>query len=752
MRRFAFILITGLGIAVPSAVLAQGVTPEAPAQAKPPQAPQTPPQAPAAAAAPAEDETFHSLFELSPRQFLIGGRFNSVDGDPARFQRYQDMRDGLLFTEGRYASQGTGGSYFFNAAADNVGFRDQRYSASYERTGRFVLSGLWDSIPQFYSVDTQTPFTPAPGTSPLRLDDATQQRIQNGQANMSAYVPLATQFDLRERRDIGTVSFLATPNKSFDVTGTFTSTKHSGELPWGASFGFNNDNEVALPYDSRTNDFTIGTEWMKGKNMLRFAYTGSWFNNLDDTLVWDNPLRLTDSTSAPAQGRTALWPSNSAQTFSGGGYTKLAHRTQITGNVAFGVWRNDDALLPFTINSALTQLTLPRTTTEGSAHTFSTNISLVTRPKEDWSFAARFRDYNYGNHTPQAAIPQFINYDTSVATSATGGPELYAHNRLTFDADATWTHLQPLSLTVGYSRNNSSHDFRVFDSTGENVFRVTADMIGSSWVSFRGQYEFSDKNGSGLNEDLLTEIGERAEMRHFDIADRTRNRFTGQVDMSPSEEWTFSVSGGTGKDNFPDSGFGLQDSTFNTLSFAADYHLPNGFGYGGTYNYERYSGFQKSRTSDTSTAQFNDPNRDWTTDSKEQVNYFSIYATPPRFGKNTEARVSYDFSYAEGNYLYGIVAGGPLPTPSQLPKVYNKLQQLHLDVRHQLTPRLILSFSYLYEPFRVFDFAMDPSVVNGIVQPNPLPSPTSLPNTLVMGYVYRPYTANAGVIGLKYVF
>ena len=139
--------------------------------------------------------------------------------------------------------------------------------------------------------------------SPLLLDDATQQRIQNGQANLNAYVPIAPQFDLRERRDTGAFNLVATPTSNLDVTAAFTTTRHRGELPWGGSFGFSNDVEVALPYDSRTNDFTIGTEWTNSRSMLRVAYNGSWFNNLDDTLVWDSPLRKDDSTSAPGRGR-----------------------------------------------------------------------------------------------------------------------------------------------------------------------------------------------------------------------------------------------------------------------------------------------------------------------------------------------------------------------------------------------------------------------------------------------------------------
>ena len=122
------------------------------------------------------------------------------------------------------------------------------------------------------------------------------------------------------------------------------------------------------------------------------------------------------------------------------------------------------------------------------------------------------------------------------------------------------------------------------------------------------------------------------------------------------------------------------------------------------------------------------------------MHYFSIYANPPRIGRGTEMRVAYDFSYAEGNYLYTIPAGSPIPPPNQLPNVFNKLQQLHLDVRHRLSSRLGASFSYLYEPLSIFDFAFDPSVVNGIVQPS----------SLVMGYVYRPYTAHSATFGLRY--
>ena len=357
MRRFAITTIALLGLAAPGAALAQGA-----AQPPAPSSTQTPAQPAAPAAADAADAS-RSLFEPTSREFLIGGRFTSVDGDPARYQRYQDQRDGLLFSNFRYSFAKPDGTWDFHARAENVGYRDQEFMGSYDRIGKLSLSGSWQQIPQFYSVDTMTPYTGTGGT--LLLDDATQRAIQNGQANLNAYVPLAPAFELRERRDIGRVDMVATPKPNLDVTASFTTQKHSGELPWGASFGFSNDVEVALPYDSRANDFTIGTEWTNSRNMLRVAYSGSWFDNIAPTLIWDSPLGLDDRSGETGRGRMSLWPSNSAQTISFAGYTKLAHKTQVTGSFSYGLWSNDEPLQPFTINSALPQFALPRATTDG---------------------------------------------------------------------------------------------------------------------------------------------------------------------------------------------------------------------------------------------------------------------------------------------------------------------------------------------------------------------------------------------------
>jgi hypothetical protein len=180
-------------------------------------------------------------------------------------------------------------------------------------------------------------------------------------------------------------------------------------------------------------------------------------------------------------------------------------------------------------------------------------------------------------------------------------------------------------------------------------------------------------------------------------------------------------------------------SSFRVAGLALDFLLPSGFGAGASYNYETYSGFHVSRSAG-SDAEAVDPARDWSTDSSENVHYFSLYLTPPRIGRNTEARLAYDYSDARANFVYGIAPNSPLVPPNQLPENYNTLQELRGEVRHRLSNRLALTFAYAFEDFNVYDFAFDPTVVNGIVQPS----------SLVLGYVYRPYTTHTAIAGLLY--
>ena len=89
---------------------------------------QTPPAAPATPPAQPTEPAEPALPSLGSIDF--GARITGTDGDAARFERYRDLRDGVssLFRIGKETP-----TYFFDASASNVGYRDQRYKLKYDR-------------------------------------------------------------------------------------------------------------------------------------------------------------------------------------------------------------------------------------------------------------------------------------------------------------------------------------------------------------------------------------------------------------------------------------------------------------------------------------------------------------------------------------------------------------------------------------------------------------------------------------------
>src|SRR5262249_58361450 len=127
------------------------------------------------------------------------------------------------------------------------------------------------------------------------------------------------------------------------------------------------------------NDFSAGLEWSNPKGMMRFAWDGSWFTNHVHSLVWDNPIRATDfnngllppagpydpsgysNGNGAAQGRMALPPSNSMNTFGGTALYKLPSHTTANGTLSFTSMNQNDELIPWTINPVIANPTIYQT-------------------------------------------------------------------------------------------------------------------------------------------------------------------------------------------------------------------------------------------------------------------------------------------------------------------------------------------------------------------------------------------------------
>jgi MtrB/PioB family decaheme-associated outer membrane protein len=679
----------------------------------------------------------------------FGGRATTIDGDEARAQRYRDLRSGV------YANNAIAGrrtqDYMIEAQAWNIGYRDQRYQLEVQRVGRLRASFLYDQIPLWISSDTRTLYVETqPGV--FRLEDSMQQEIQAGTKTLHAFTDQAADFDLKTMRRIGQADLVFNATPHTDITVRVKNTNKNGNIPYGATFGFSNAVEIPMPVDTRTTDLNTALEWSNGKGLVRLGWDGSTFENDLSGVVWENPLRYgPDAIGAPTQGRHTSWPDNTLTYVHGTGTVAIPLRGRLTGYAAFGQGRNNQDLLPHTINTAFAPPPpLSRASAEAESQMTVAQFTAAMRPAPGFFLNARYRYSDVDVQTPEFDRTRgTVSYDTSLVAS--GGPsEYHSVKRSAFDLEGSFTVAPYTAVKAAYSHLASDYTHRIWETTNEDAFRVSLDTTGNSRFMVRAQYENRQRSGDGFEAEALTEVGELPSMRHFDIADRDRNRFTFIGTAAVSSVIELNASAGVGRDEYPDSMHGLLSFDSDQYSVGANIAPDDRYNLTASYGWENYTSRQRSRTANDPVQQA-DGRRDWTTDYTGKVNFFEA-AFDINAIERTAIRITGDWNKSNDLYLYTLVTGSTLPVPEQLPPVKNELVRAEIDLSYELASNLRLGVAYWFDHYKVEDFALGPETISGIAFPPVQEGAAPTTNALLLGYQYRPYTTHVGFVRLTYAW
>jgi MtrB/PioB family decaheme-associated outer membrane protein len=671
----------------------------------------------------------------------FGVRFTEVSGDVARWQRYRDLGNGFYVRDLKLSRSGA--DSLFQVTATNLGRDDQRYTLAYKSRGRLKLSFSWDQIPLWASTSTATLYTGV-GTGTLRIADGIRQSTQVAAGNLATFIGGAQRFDLRSHRNVAKLDGIFSPTRAVDVTFNLRNTIREGTQPYGA---YNlQPIEVPLPIDTRTTDLGTSLQWTNTRARMSVGYQGSWFDNRVPAFVWDNPWRLDDSATAGAsQGRMALWPDNTLHALTTSGALALAARTNLTASVTFGRVNQNEALLPFTINTQIAAPALPRPTADAQVRNTAANVTLTSRPHPWMWMSARLRYYDSNNRMPGFASPDYIRADQRVSLFEpiiSTAPLSFSRNNV--DLDASFTPRPFVALRAGYSRNGSKWENRIFSESAENVARVSIDTTTFGWLTFRGLAERAVRKGSGFREGLLDEFGEQPDMRHFDIADRDRTRFTALVLMTPGSMFGASASVSRGKDDYKDGkvgagGFGLKSYENRRYSASIDLTPAERVAAAFSFVRENYAAFQRSRTA-AAGAQFVDPQRNWMLDSDNNVDTISAELDLRQLRSKVDVRLGYQTSRSGANYVHSAADSTVIGVPQRLPEIRNVLDSGTLDVSWPLSDRLGLGVMYRYDRYFVKDFLLDESFMTRL----------DLAGGMFLGYTYRPYTAHGVWLRMNY--
>lgn len=688
----------------------------------------------------------------------VGGQFTSVSGDEARYQRYRDLRSGVLVDGFHITHQKD--TWTFNAVATHVGYRDQKYVGEISKAGKLQVTFSWDSIPLFYSAGDSDQYgllsaTPYSVESPgvYRIPDAVQAAIQGKQTSLyNGVTAIASNVDIRQLRKTTDIGVVYHATSSTDLIFHLVNTLKDGEQPWAATFGFSNAIELPGPLDHRTTDITGQVQWNNERGTIRAGYDGSFFTNNVPTLIWDNPLFVKDANNSPSQGRDALWPDNSTNGFSATTAWNLSKKTRVFGNLSFSHWTQNAALLPQTINTALPVVTLPRSTADVSADVTGAYAGLNSRPSEKGWLTVRYKLYDYNNKTPEFPVTSFANYDTSMSTFTEGGADALSYTRQYFDADYSYNIAPFTAVKAGYGLEADKRTFRQFENTKDQTFRVSLDTTGATWLMLRAQYNYSKRTGTGLDEEVFDAENEGSALpRQFDIADRNRNRVSLIASIAPEERYSVNFSTGYVKDDYVDSAFGLQTQDGRFFSLGADYSPRKNVDVFADYGYEKYGTLQKSRNSPAS-APSTDTSKDWTTDGSDHAHTFTAGVSAKRIKEKVDADWNLEYSNAADSYTYGLAPNQTIFTSTplkQLPGFGQDRTTSMLNVMYYISRRVGLGAGWLYETFNSDDWAWTQDTLNAVSLPR---GGAPSQQIILTRYTYRPYTGNTGFVRVRYLF
>lgn len=707
----------------------------------------------------------------------FGIRAGTTTGDEARYERYRDLRSGA-FSRIQFGKDSD--QYKFNLGASNIGYRDQNYYANYTN-GKAKYSGSFDSIPLNYSYLTSTPWRETqPGV--FTLDAAARLQVQNKVAGIvgvpqtaaqlatpSIYRGLAQPFDLQSKREALNLRYSRDMSKELGFNLAFTSTKKAGAQPYGMSFSFNNANELPMPLDNRTNDLSAGLEYVRPEGMVRVGWDASYFNNKIKEVLWDNPLRATDTNpidasgysngNGPAFGRMSAPPSNSMNTVSTTGLYKMPGHTTINGIVSFTAMNQNAGLIPWTTNGAINTASvlatfpglksLPRQTAEASVHGVNAMFNFTSRPNRYFGLRMRYRFNDHKNLTPEFDAVEYVRFD-AVPEETGGETEHFNIRQNTFELTGTFNVVKYTSLNLSYTSDDFARTGRAFSDMHDYAFKASADTVGNQYVTLRAAVEHTNRVGAGFSQASIEDGGAQPNLRFYDEADRDRNKGTLLVVLTPVGFMDVTASVSRAADTYKGEGheFGLLDNNNTNFTLAVGFSPSDAVDFGASYGRDRFVTNQKSRNANPPPdPTWTDPNRDWTLKNDELVNNVDLYLNLPKVAEKTTVKFNYSLADSDNGLLFGgpripilAAAGTFLP----LPNVTNKWQRLAADLQYHVSKKVGLALGYWYEKFDVTDYATI-DLTPGVPRIDYL-------GEINTGYGNRPYKGSTAFMRVLYFF
>jgi len=355
--------------------------------------------------------------------------FDTGDSDETRFENYSDGDDQLFVQWFDVELWNPENALYFKSAGLGVAREDASYRGEAGLPGWLRIRGGFDRLRRRYANDARNLFQGV-GSESLTLRGGLVPGEGDPTA-LAAVVAGLRDSTLEVERDESVVRVDFWPTPSSRLYALYQFGDRDGGRPFGGALGFPAFTSAAFaetsePIDNHTHSILTGVDWNYRGLETRLIYEFQSFGNHSDELSFENPLNAGDPDIR--YGRFALAPDNHWHHLSGSAAMALPLGGRLASTIAWSRARQDDDLLPPTINSGTlatgldlgnwnSRAALAENNANTRIDTFTADVKLQLRPWRRVGFWAEYRihdlddDNSYQTFNPQLAQIGYVSED-----------------------------------------------------------------------------------------------------------------------------------------------------------------------------------------------------------------------------------------------------------------------------------------------------------------------------------------------------
>lgn len=610
------------------------------------------------------------------------GRYTGVDHNGV----YADVG-----ANGQWA--GTDGSYL-TYDLQNLGLPSRDGTIEGGQQGRYDVKLGYAGQPSRLFDTTSTPFAGAGGQ--LSLPASWQTAGSTGAMTQLAASlhPIDIESNRRTVSLLG--KFFASP--AWTVYGEFSHQEKDGTGLTSGSF-LTDAVQLPQPIHYVTNSVEAGAAWAGRIASARFAYTGSWFSDNNDSLTWSNP--YLPVVPAATEGRLALPPSNNLQQLSASGEVRLPHwmATTLTYSASYGEMKQDAAFLP--VSTLPNSPVLPQSSLDGNVRISHYTLGLASRPISKLYLRGNATYDGRNDHTSPLPITYIV---TDTLPGGTAVTPRYGEDRTRLDGSADYRLFSWARIGVGGDILDIHYaPGQVLSYTHETRSWAQATFNPLSSLSLTVKGGDGRRAASSFNVTALP-VNENPLIRAFDYAPRDRTFFSLSGSWQLSSTLSWSLEGVFANDTYRLSQLGLQEghdrNASTTLTWAPREQLSlyvNG-------GYQRMTALQNGLSEPAAAG--------W--DVRDAQHYWNTGAGG-RWAINEHWDLNLDYIRSVSTVGTDVTAGG---VPQEFPENRTQLDSLGLKATYRWNRSLRVRLRYGHEKYDSNDWALNdvgPAVVPNLL-------------------------------------